>query len=94
MSVSCDVGVRHWSDGAGNVSSISFCPVQEGPEDERDGKGQVEGGGRTSVVGGLDLKTKMGQGDVNEKQVFRMDSEAFPIGPEYLKDLIFSAYLY
>ena len=61
MSMSCDVGVRHWSDRAGNVSSISSCPVQEGPEDERGGKRQMEGGAEQSVVGSLDLRTKLGQ---------------------------------
>lgn len=42
---SCDVEVVHQSDGTGDTSNTSSCPVREGTEkDERDGVWQMERG--------------------------------------------------
>lgn len=90
MSMSCDVGVGHQSDGGGNVSSISSCPVQEG----RDERGQMRWGrGRTKCGGWLGLKNQAGP--VRCDQITSIqdgDSGALLIGPEDLKDLIFSTH--
>lgn len=58
MSMSCDVGVRYWSDEAGNMHAQPRKATEEDEKDRRgaDGRRDVE----PSVVRGLDSRTKLG----------------------------------